>query len=78
MARVFNLREGFSREDDTLPERIFSLLENGALKGESYPREEFQNALTTLYRLKGWHPETGEPTKERLESLLLAWVSELL
>ena len=34
LARVFNAREGFSREDDTLPERLFQGLENGALHGE--------------------------------------------
>lgn len=77
LARLFNLREGFSRVDDTLPERLFSPLENGALKGETYPREEFQSALSALYRFKGWDPETGVPTQERLDSLSLGWVKDL-
>ena len=33
MARVFNLREGFGRKDDTLPERLFEPQESGALQG---------------------------------------------
>jgi len=78
MARVFNIREGFTRKDDTLPERLFTPLENGALKGEVFPREEFESALTVLYGLKGWDPETGIPTRERLEALSLGWVEDLL
>ena len=35
MARVFNIREGFSRKDDCLPERLFQPLENGALAGQA-------------------------------------------
>ena len=78
MARIFNLREGFSRKDDTLPERIFQGLENGPLKGLGLPREEFERALTILYTLKGWDPETGVPGLERLEALSLGWVVGLL
>jgi aldehyde:ferredoxin oxidoreductase len=78
MARIFNLREGFSRKDDTLPERIFQGLENGPLQGLGLPREEFEQALTILYALKGWDAETGVPTRERLESLSLGWAAEML
>ena len=78
MARIFNLREGFSRKDDTLPERIFQGLENGPLKGLGLPREEFERALTILYTLKGWDPETGVPGMERLEALSLGWAVGLL
>jgi aldehyde:ferredoxin oxidoreductase len=42
MARVFNMREGFSRKDDSLPERLFQPLENGALEGQAMPRDEFE------------------------------------
>ena len=76
MARVFNAREGFTRKDDTLPERIFQPLENGALAGQSYPRDEFETALTHLYELKGWNLQTGTPTRERLEALGLGWAAD--
>jgi len=78
MARIFNLREGFSREDDALPERLFQPLENGALEGHAMPREEFESALTQLYQIKGWDPENGQPTKERLEELSLDWAASKL
>lgn len=78
MARVFNMREGFSRKDDTLPERLFHGLGNGPLEGAAIPRDEFERALTVLYGLKGWDTESGRPTRERLESLSLGWAAELL
>lgn len=78
LARVFNAREGFSRQDDSLPERLFQGLENGALKGESMSRDEFEQALTVLYDLKGWDPHTGHPTRERLEALSIGWAVEML
>jgi aldehyde:ferredoxin oxidoreductase len=78
MARVFNLREGFSRKDDTLPERIFQGLQNGPLQGIPYPRDEFEHALTVLYNLKGWDAETGQPSRQRLEALSLGWAADLL
>jgi aldehyde:ferredoxin oxidoreductase len=78
MARIFNMREGFSREDDKLPERLFKPLENGALEGHAMSREEFERALTELYQLKGWDPETGRPTKGRLEDLSLEWAADMV
>jgi aldehyde:ferredoxin oxidoreductase len=77
MARVFNVREGFTRADDRLPDRLFSPLENGALEGTSIPRGDFEQALTGLYLLKGWDPVTGAPTAERLRALGLEWTVSL-
>ena len=78
LARVFNAREGFTRQDDVLPERLYAPLGNGALEGEVFPRDAFESALTVLYGLKGWNPETGMPTRERLESLSLDWAADLM
>jgi aldehyde:ferredoxin oxidoreductase len=78
MARVFNAREGFTRQDDRLPERMFQALENGALIGQSMQHEEFEHALTQLYGLKGWDPETGTPDRKKLEELSLGWAADLL
>jgi aldehyde:ferredoxin oxidoreductase len=73
LARVFNVREGFSRQDDRLPERLFTPLQAGALTGVALSKEEFERALTELYRLKGWDPDTAAPLPERLEKLGLGW-----
>ena len=78
MARVFNAREGFSRKDDILPERMFQPLENGALIGQSMQHEEFDNALSKLYSLKGWDIDTGTPSREKLQKLSLGWAADLL
>ena len=78
MARAFNAREGFSRKDDALPDRLFAGAENGALQGQGMPREDFEQALTRLYRAKGWDEQTGMPTRERLEALSLGWAADLM
>ena len=78
LARIFNAREGFTFEDDVLPERLYQELENGALQGESIPRHEFEQALFNLYKLKGWDPDTGNPTDEKLHALSLEWVTDLV
>jgi aldehyde:ferredoxin oxidoreductase len=78
LARAFNIREGFSRQDDALPERLFHPLENGALAGVAINKTEFEQALTELYRQKGWNPETSAPTRERLRELDIEWVADWL
>jgi aldehyde:ferredoxin oxidoreductase len=42
------------------------------------PRDEFQEALNVLYKFKGWDPETGNPTPEKLETLSLGWAAEMV
>jgi aldehyde:ferredoxin oxidoreductase len=78
LARVFIVREGFSRTDDVLPERLFQPLENGALQGVALSRADFEAAMTELYRLKGWDPVTAAPTRERLEALDIGWAADLI
>jgi aldehyde:ferredoxin oxidoreductase len=78
LARLFNLREGFTAADDRLPERMFAPSEAGALAGVAIDRQEFSHALHQLYTQKGWDPETGVPTRQRLEDLDLAWAADLL
>ena len=78
LARLFNVREGFTRRDDTLPERLFQPLENGALAGVAIPREDFDRAMTALYELKGWDPVTAAPTRARLAELGIEWAADLV
>jgi len=73
LARVFNVREGFRRADDRLPARLHEPLETGPLEGRSIARDDFEKALTELYRLKGWDPATAIPTPERLQALGIGW-----
>jgi aldehyde:ferredoxin oxidoreductase len=78
LARVFNVREGFSAADDTLPDRLFAPLTAGALTGVAIEREAFTAALQQLYRLKGWDPVTTAPSRERLRELEIEWAADLL
>ncbi|MHB8770650.1 MAG: aldehyde ferredoxin oxidoreductase family protein [Syntrophales bacterium] len=78
MGRVFNLREGFGRKDDALPERLFEPLESGALEGKGIDREEFDDLLTLYYEAMGWDPAEGVPTRGKLAELNLYWLDEFV
>ena len=68
-ARIFNIREGFSRLDDKLPERIMTEpLKDGGAKGSYIPQEELDYVLDEYYAERGWTMD-GVPTKEKLVSL---------
>ncbi|HIC88536.1 MAG TPA: aldehyde ferredoxin oxidoreductase [Anaerolineae bacterium] len=74
MARVFNVREGFTPADDTLPQRLFEPLRNGKLAGHGMNRETFEQALRLYYEMAGWDPQTGMPTRAKLIELGLDWL----
>lgn len=77
LARAFNAREGFSRKDDTLPDRLMNepLLE-GASKGQSIPQADLDFMLDEYYTARGWDVVTGTPTRQKLEELGLAAVAQ--
>ena len=69
LERLYNLREGFSAEDDTLPKR---LLEEPMPEGPSKGRVNMlSKMLPSYYSFRGWNSK-GEPTKEKLKELGLA------
>jgi aldehyde:ferredoxin oxidoreductase len=79
LAKAFNVREGFTRADDTLPERLMTEpLEAGASKGHMISREDLDTMLDEYYALRGWDVETGTPTRAKLTDLGLAYVADAL
>jgi len=75
LARAFNVREGFTRADDTLPERLLTEpLPGGAAKGHFISKDELNQMLDEYYTERGWNIETGAPTSEKLEELGLGYV----
>jgi aldehyde:ferredoxin oxidoreductase len=74
MARLFNVRDGFSPEDDTLPKRLFTPLQGGPMEGAKIDREEFKKALECYYQMAGWDPCTGIPLPAKLEELDIGWI----
>jgi aldehyde:ferredoxin oxidoreductase len=69
LARLFNVREGFTPADDVLPQRLHEGLGNGALKGERVDPEQFFAARNTYYEMAGWDPKTVAPTATKLIEL---------
>ena len=67
--RLFNLREGLSRKDDTLPERLFTVpIHDGPSKGAVVNKADFDKEIEEYYKLWGWTAE-GVPTKQALDAL---------
>jgi len=78
LCRVFNIREGMTRKDDTLPERFTEQLTNGVCRGESISKEVLQKLLDYYFEFRGWDVETGIPTREKLEELDLGYAADEL
>ncbi len=80
MARVFNAREGFTAEDDWLPERFFQPQTSGPLSKvrSGVSRRKLARARKIYYRMKGWNVKTGVPMREKLEELGIGWVAKTL
>jgi len=77
LARAFNVREGFSRADDTLPERLMTEpLKAGASKGQLISREDLDKMLDEYYSERGWDLKTGVPTRAKLQELGLTYVAD--
>lgn len=66
LKRLFNVRAGISRADDTLPERIATLDRNS--RHQAVPVDAFQQMRTEYYSLRGWDQD-GRPTAQRLAAL---------
>jgi aldehyde:ferredoxin oxidoreductase len=65
LARLYNLREGFTRADDRLPERFSEPLPKHA----GLTREQQDKIVTDYYVEYGWDPQTGVPTQETIRRL---------
>jgi aldehyde:ferredoxin oxidoreductase len=66
LERLFNLKAGFTRKDDTLPMRILKEpIKTGPSKGEI---EELDKMLDDYYKVRGWD-KNGIPTNEKLKAL---------
>jgi aldehyde:ferredoxin oxidoreductase len=74
LLRAFNAREGFTREDDKLPKKMYQALKGGASDGVSLTEEELEAAKDIYYEMAGWDVATGIPKKETLEALGLGWI----
>ncbi len=67
LERMFNVREGIGRKDDTLPKRFLEeTLTAGPSKGHTVDLEPM---LDEYYSMRGWDVRTGIPKAEKLREL---------
>ncbi len=70
LTRLFNVREGLTRKDDTLPDRLFvEASTKGPSSGQVVDRNSFEKLLDEYYQVAGWDRVTGVPTEEKLIEL---------
>ncbi len=70
LTRLFNVREGFTRKDDTLPKRLFDEPSTkGPSSGQVVDRDSFEKLLDQYYEAVGWDVVTGIPTEKKLKEL---------
>lgn len=76
LARIFNLREGFTDKDDWLPPRFFKPRTSGNLKN-AVNADDLLNAKLLYYDMMGW-TEKGVPKQSTLDELDISWASSKL
>ncbi len=75
VARAFNVREGFTREDDMIPERFTEPIPNGPSEGQFIAIDEYERELDRYYTARGWTSD-GVPMGETLSELDLPEIGE--
>jgi aldehyde:ferredoxin oxidoreductase len=75
LARIFNLREGFTEKDDWLPPRFFQPKTSGALSNTAVNPEDLQKAKLLYYDMMGW-TEQGVPKQSKLDELDISWAAD--
>jgi len=78
LCRAFNVREGFTRANDTLPKRLMEPIKGGAVVGQAIPQKDLDKMLDEYYDLRGWNKKTGAPTAQKLSSLGLDFAAKQL
>jgi aldehyde:ferredoxin oxidoreductase len=71
LERLFNLREGLTRQHDWLVDRYFdepTKIGIPALRNKSIDRDKFKNMVDQFYQYRGWD-ENGVPAQDTLERL---------
>jgi aldehyde:ferredoxin oxidoreductase len=80
LKKLFNIREGWTRADDTLPERVLTEpLPDGAAAGVGLSDGDLQMMVTSYYHVRGWDPDGTIPSNklDDLGLLKLAYPEEI-
>ena len=72
LKKLFNLREGWSRADDSLPRRILEEeLSDGPVKGVRLSRRDLDRMIAAYYQARGWEPDGTIPDSKLADLGLL-------
>ena len=76
LKKLFNIREGWTREDDTLPERTLTEpLPDGVAAGVRLSNDDLQMMVSAYYCTRGWNADGTIPNSKLAELELLSLVS---
>jgi len=77
LMRALNAREGLSRANDTLPEKIFKkALQGGKSDGIKLEKAELESGLDMYFDQAGWDVKSGIPTRSTLGADGLDWAAD--
>ena len=77
LARLFNIREGFTAADDWLPNRFFQPQTSGALSETAVDAGVLRQAIDLFYQMMGWNGQ-GVPLPGTLYELDIGWAVDYL
>ena len=71
LKKAFNMREGWTRQHDTLPPRVFDeVLPTGIVEGVGLSRQDLDMMVQGYYRARGWN-EDGTIPEGKVRELVL-------
>ncbi|MEJ2641999.1 MAG: aldehyde ferredoxin oxidoreductase family protein [Desulfosarcinaceae bacterium] len=77
LERMFDVRQGLRRKDDSLPKKFFEEpLKSGPYEGEVMDEKKFEQMKDEYYEIRGWDKTNGVPSREKLEALGLGDIAE--
>lgn len=74
LKKLFNIREGWSFFEDTLPERFFQESAGGKAV---LSKSSLESAIQEYYRLRGWNPMGMVPDSQLKELGLDRWLEDI-
>ena len=76
LKKLFNIREGWTRDDDTLPPRVLhEKLPTGVVEGVGLTAQDLDMMIQAYYRARGW-TDDGDIPDQKLRELDLMDVIE--
>jgi len=73
--RAFAVREGLTREHDTLPKKLINYRMPGTWPEDKIDPQSLERMKNEYYTAMAWDMESGVPTRETLDSLGLSDVA---